>query len=150
MQVRKASLNDAETIAHHNLLLAKESENQTLSPKTVLKGVRSLLSDETKGFYLVAVDENMIIGQVMITFEWSDWRNQMIWWIQSVYVQKDHRHKGVFTQLIEEVKKQAKKENIDVLRLYVFSENSQAIKVYQKQNWKKEPYYIFQKEIDST
>ncbi len=149
MHVRKACLNDAETIAHQNLLLADESERQMLSTDTVLQGVRSLLSDETKGFYLLAEEKNIIIGQLMITYEWSDWRNKMIWWVQSVYVHKKHRKKGVFTRLIKELKTQAKKENIDILRLYVFNENHQAITAYQKKNWHKKPYSIFQKEVDS-
>jgi len=86
MKIRNATLEDAEPIARFNVLLAMESENEELEYPTVLKGVRTLLLDERKGFYLVAVDRDMLVGQSMVTFEWSDWRNRNVWWLQSVYV----------------------------------------------------------------
>ena len=149
MILRKAVLKDADQIARNNVLMAKESENQTIVFDTVFQGVKSLLSDETKGFYLVAVEKERILGQLMITFEWSDWRNQNIWWVQSVYIKKGHRKKGVFTQLLKEIKKMAEQNNISFFRLYVFNQNDQAIGVYKKQGWKKEPYLFFQRNVDS-
>ncbi|MFO8078046.1 MAG: GNAT family N-acetyltransferase [Thermoplasmatota archaeon] len=149
MIVRKAELKDAEQIAKNNVLMAKESENQILSSDTVLKGVKAMLSDETKGFYLVAVEKDVILGQLMITFEWSDWRNQTIWWVQSVYIKEEYRKKGIFTQLLKEIKKIAEQNDISLFRLYVFNQNDKAIEVYKKLGWEKEPYLFFQKNIDS-
>ena len=144
MQIRKAVITDAEKIAKNNVLLAKESENINLSFETVFLAVKSIISDEIKGFYIVAEENNKIIGQTIITFEWSDWRNTTIWWIQSVYVQKQMRNKKFFSKIFECIKKQAKKENIQLLRLYVHKENNQAKKIYKKIGLKKQPYEIFQ------
>jgi len=105
MKIRYANLDDAEKITKNNVLLARESEKLTIEYKTVFAGVKALLSDQTKGFYLVAEEDNNIIGQMMITFEWSDWYNKNVWWLQSVYTDESWRRKGVFTQLFEAIKK---------------------------------------------
>ena len=150
MIVRKAVLSDAEQIAKNNVLMAEESENEMLSFDTVLRGVKGLLSDESKGFYLVAVEKDVIVGQLMITFEWSDWRNQNIWWVQSVFVQKTHRKQGVFSTLLHEIKKCAEMNTVSILRLYVFDQNHPAIEIYEKQGWKRQHYLLFQINVDSV
>ncbi|MDG6218865.1 MAG: GNAT family N-acetyltransferase [Candidatus Thermoplasmatota archaeon] len=134
MQVRFATNKDAKSIIEHNMLLATESENESLHLATVEQGVKTLLSHSEKGFYLVAEENKKVIGQLMITFEWSDWRNTSIWWIQSVYVHKDYRKKGVFSSLFNEVKRLAKEQDIPLLRLYVHKDNASAHHVYEKQN----------------
>jgi GNAT superfamily N-acetyltransferase len=145
MRVRNASLEEAETVARFNVLLAKESENEELEYRTVLKGVRTLLLDERKGFYLVALEKGQVIGQVMVTFEWSDWRNRNIWWLQSVYVDKAWRKKGVFRDLYEEVWLRAAKEGVGLLRLYVHGANRRAIEVYRRMGLEKSPYTVYQR-----
>jgi GNAT superfamily N-acetyltransferase len=147
MIISRATTEDAAKIAENNILLAKESEGEQLDQKTVLAGVQTVLEDEGKGFYLVAKERNVIIGQLMITYEWSDWRNQSIWWVQSVYVSKNHRKSSVFTTLLKEVKKQAIQHKVSLLRLYVHESNTQAITVYQHTQWKKPSYQLFEKEI---
>jgi GNAT superfamily N-acetyltransferase len=144
MKIRNASLEDAQAIAKFNLLLADESESEELEYHTVLKGVRTLLADERKGFYLVAVDGGIVIGQLMVTFEWSDWRNRNIWWLQSVYVDRAWRKKGVFRRLFEEVWLRAAKEGVGLLRLYVHGGNRRAMKVYGRIGMEKAPYYVYQ------
>jgi GNAT superfamily N-acetyltransferase len=143
MKIRNAKISDAEAITKQNIFLAKESENILLNPKTVFTGVKSLLSDKKKGFYLVAEENDTIIGQLMITFEWSDWRNKPIWWIQSVYVQKEWRKKGVFTQLLDYIQKKAQKQGVAFFRLYMYKKNESALKVYEKIGWKQEPYFVY-------
>jgi GNAT superfamily N-acetyltransferase len=143
MKIRAANIEDAEPITKQNISLAKESENILLNPKTVLKGVKALLSDKKKGFYLVAEENDIIVGQLMITFEWSDWRNKPIWWIQSVYVQKAWRKKGVFTLLLNHIQQKASKQDVAFLRLYMHKQNKSARKVYKKIGWKQEPYTIY-------
>lgn len=143
MNIRIGRLEDAKDIAKNNCLLAKESENIDISYETTLSGVKKIISDSSKGFYLVAIENSIIIGQLMITFEWSDWRNKNIWWIQSVYVNKKNRKKGVFKQMFIYVKDEAKKNNVDTLRLYVYESNINAIKSYKKIGMSLEPYYIF-------
>ena len=148
MNIRLATQDDSEAICENNIQMAYESERITLSKQTALAAVQSLLNDREKGFYLVAEQKNEIIGQLMITFEWSDWRNSTIWWIQSVYVKPLHRKKGVFNTLYQEVKKRAKKNNINVLRLYVHEDNTPAINVYKTIGMKKKAYIIFETTLD--
>jgi GNAT superfamily N-acetyltransferase len=147
MRIRNASLEDAEPIARFNMLLARESENEELEFRTVLKGVRTLLLDERKGFYLVALEKGVIVGQVMITYEWSDWRNRNVWWLQSVFVDKAWRRKGVFKELFEEVWLRAAKEGVGLLRLYVHGANRKAIDVYRRMGMDKTPYSVRQMSI---
>lgn len=147
MLIRNAVLSDAEIIAENNILLARGSENITIRHETVLEGVKAIITDEQKGFYLVVENCNEIIGQMMITFEWSDWQNKTIWWLQSVYVHKAWRQKGIFTQLLKTIKQRASEHNVDVLRLYVRKNNEKAKKAYQRVKMIKEPYDIYQMEL---
>ena len=147
MEIRYANFDDAEKITKNNVLLAIESEKLTIEYKTVSAGVKALLSDQTKGFYLVAKEDNIIIGQMMITFEWSDWHNKNVWWLQSVYIDKSWRRKGVFTQLFEAIKKTARKNNVDVLRLYVYNSNSKAKETYMVSGMQEKAYSIYQIEL---
>ncbi len=140
MKVRIARKKDAPAIAQQNILLAKESEHMTLDPKTISAGVRRLLADPSKGVYFVAEENGSIIGQVMITVEWSDWRNKPIWWVQSVFVQKEWRNKGVFTKMLLEVQKHARMHRVAFLRLYAHQNNLPALRAYQKTGWTQEPY----------
>jgi GNAT superfamily N-acetyltransferase len=148
MRIRTALKKDAEALAINNVLLAEETEHKTLQKDTVLAGVTALLADPSKGFYLVAEDEGVIIGQTMITVEWSDWRNKPIWWVQSVYVSKEWRHTGVFTRLLYEVQQRAVKKNVAFLRLYVHTSNLSAIEVYKKTGWHAEPYLLYSQSLN--
>jgi GNAT superfamily N-acetyltransferase len=143
MKIRIAKIRDAVSIAAQNIALAKESENIVLIPETALAGVKALLSDTRKGFYLVAEENDTIVGQLMITVEWSDWRNKPIWWVQSVYVQKAWRNKGVFTQLLDYVQQKARKQEVAFLRLYAHKNNRSALQVYEKIGWKQDPYVVY-------
>ncbi len=144
MIIRKANINDAETIAENNVKLAYESEGLKISYETTLEGVKSVLSDPTKGFYLVAEKDNEIIGELMITFEWSDWRSKNIWWIQSVYVKESWRRKNVFKILVEKTKKIAIENDVSIIKLYVHSENKKAITAYNRVGMKKTPYEVYE------
>ena len=144
LSFRKADLDDAEIIAKNNLLLAEESENYKVDYNTTLKGVKSLIKDESKGFFVIAEENNKILGHMIVTFEWSDWHNKNTWWLQSVFVDQSCRKKGIFSEMLDHVKKIASNENVDVIRLYVHDENVNAIKVYEKKGMSKKPYYIYQ------
>lgn len=142
MIIRMASMDDAEKIARNNVLLALESENMRIEYETALEGVKTLIKNGEKGFYIVAEDKG-IIGQLMVTYEWSDWRGADIWWLQSIYVHKGWRKKGVMKKLVDKIKKMAEKNGVCELRLYVHEDNGNAIKAYEKIGMKKLPYYIF-------
>ena len=144
MKIRYAKLSDAEEIAKNNILLAKETENLKIDYKTTLAGVKSLISDKTKGFYVILEDDNHIIGQSMITFEWSDWYNKNVWWLQSVYVNEKWRRKGIFTKILNEIKKKVKENNVDILRLYVINTNKKARETYKSIGMHEKPSVIYQ------
>lgn len=148
MLIRYANRDDAQTITENTLQLAQESENIHLDRQQVSQGVQKLLKDDHKGFYVIAEESNQVIGQAMITYEWSDWRNCDIWWLQSIYVHKNHRKKGVMKHLVAEIQKLAEKKQVYALRLYVHTKNTGAIHSYEKIGMKKAPYLIYSHTLD--
>jgi GNAT superfamily N-acetyltransferase len=131
--IRLATLADAATITRFNALMAADTEQITLDQDRLLGGVEALLRDSTKGFYILAEHENVVVGQLMITYEWSDWRNKVFWWIQSVYVEKDARGTGVFNALFKHIHSLAKSsQDVCGLRLYVEKSNSRAKQTYER------------------
>ena len=133
MKIRPASHADTATIARFNTLLAIETEQITLDQDRLRKGVEALLHDSTKGFYILAEMNDVVVGQLMITFEWSDWRNGVFWWIQSVYVEKAARGTGVFNALFDHIHTLAKSsEDVCGLRLYVEKKNARAKQTYER------------------
>ena len=130
--IRDARLPDSTSIAHHNSLMAEETEGRPLLPEVVGPGVERLLRDPQKGRYWVAVAGAEVIGQIMVTYEWSDWRNGTLWWIQSVYVRPESRRQGVFSALYRHVELLAREtDDVRGLRLYVEDNNVQAQKTYE-------------------
>lgn len=95
----------------------------------------------------MAEENNVVVGQLMVTYEWSDWRNNMVWWIQSVYVKKEYRRRSVFKGLLKAVEEMAKEEGVKVLRLYVHDRNRSAVKVYEHVGMEKTPYLVYQKKV---
>lgn len=143
--IRKAVSSDAEIIAHCNALMAQETEHLALNKERLLVGVQGLFEKPEYGFYLVAETHNRIVGQLMITYEWSDWRNGVFWWIQSVYVPAEFRSLGIFRKLYDYVSLLAK-ENGTVcgLRLYVEKENERASNVYEKLGMHRTQYDLYE------
>jgi ribosomal protein S18 acetylase RimI-like enzyme len=143
--IRQAERRDAETIAQYNAAMAKETEHLELDVQRLLLGVNGLFDNPTLGFYTVAEENNIIVGQMMITYEWSDWRNGVFWWIQSVYVKPEFRSAGVFRKLYDHaVEKAASAGNVCGLRLYVEKENERAHHVYEKIGMKLTAYDMFE------
>jgi ribosomal protein S18 acetylase RimI-like enzyme len=130
--IRRGQLKDAVTLAAYNIRMAMETENKRLDPYGVSSGVKAVLQDETKGFYFVADLDGRVIGQLMVTFEWSDWRNGNIWWVQSVYVHPEFRKAGVFRQLLAHTLSAAQAAEAVMLRLYVERDNEAALGTYAK------------------
>lgn len=145
MNIRIGTKSDISTITHYNIAMAMETENKSLHTDVVHKGVTAVINDETKGFYLLAIDGDMIIGQLMITTEWSDWRNGYFWWIQSVYVHPDYRKRGVFRSLFLQAKDLAQHNgSVCGLRLYVDESNENAQRVYSSLGWKNTEYRFYE------
>ena len=131
--LRRAVPTDAPVIAQYNAAMALETEHKHLDPDLLLAGVNGLFADAARGFYLVAEQNGAVVGQLMITFEWSDWRNGVFWWIQSVYVREEVRGQGVFRLLYDHASALAREAGtVCGLRLYVEKENLRAKEVYRK------------------
>jgi ribosomal protein S18 acetylase RimI-like enzyme len=130
-EIRDATLADSEIIASYNSQMAVETEGRPLDANIIGPGVSNLLNDPNKGRYWVATVNDEVIGQIMVTYEWSDWRNGTLWWIQSVYVHPDHRRSGVFSALYQHVKSLAQDNGARGLRLYVEHNNERAQKTYE-------------------
>ncbi len=130
--VRPATAADFDVIVAYNLAMAAETEEKTLDPATLTAGVRAALDDPTLCTYYVALIEDRIAGQTMVTVEWSDWRNAFFWWIQSVYVDAGFRRRGVYRSLYSYIRELAKSRgDVCGLRLYVYRANERAIKAYR-------------------
>ena len=132
VSVRPGTRADIPTIVEFNAALAKESESLELDTSRLESGVSRLLADPSRGVYYMAEHEGRVVGQVMLTYEWSDWRDGLFWWIQSVYVRPGNRRQGVFAALFNHIKRAAH-ENPDVcgLRLYVEEHNKHAQQTYK-------------------
>jgi len=149
IHIRQAAIADAGTIADFNASMARETENLELDRTRLHKGVQALLADPTKGYYYVAVADGVVVGQLMITYEWSDWRNATFWWIQSVYVRPDYRHLGIFRSLYSHVESIARAGGgVCGLRLYVEHSNTRAQRTYEALGMK--PSHYLMMDVDFT
>jgi ribosomal protein S18 acetylase RimI-like enzyme len=147
--VRPAQSTDTPIIVAFNCQLASESENRHLDQDRVAAGVAALFKSTERGQYFVAEVDGAVVAQLLITYEWSDWRNGMFWWIQSVYVVAKHRRSGVFSNLYQTVSKLAKQDpTVCGLRLYVEQENDGARDTYLSRGMSMTGYEVM--EIDFT
>lgn len=143
--IREATPDDSRILVEYNLRLAFETETKQLDHDVVSQGVNALLSDPAKGRYFVAVHEEQIIGQIMHTREWSDWRNGDIWWLQSVYVAAEYRRKGVFRRLYQHLAAEARRApDVAGLRLYVERDNLAAHETYRKLGLIQAGYFVME------
>ena len=149
LNVRLARPEDAETIASFSAAMALETEGRRLDLDRLHDGTATLLNSPDRGFFMVAeleqADDHQLLGQLMITYEWSDWRNGAFWWIQSVYVDPAWRRQSVFRRMHETVMVIAKtSSNVCGVRLYVEGSNSAAQAVYRKVGLTPSSYAIFE------
>ena len=145
LTIRCATVDDAETLARFNEAMAAETEDKTLDPDRVRAGVRAVFDKPEQAFYLVAKRDGSIVGSLMITTEWSDWRNANFWWIQSVYVRPEARRTGVYTALHREVRRRAHDaDGVCGLRLYVERDNAAAQAAYKELGMDAPPYRMYE------
>jgi ribosomal protein S18 acetylase RimI-like enzyme len=146
--IRLATPADAEVIAEYNALMARETEHLELDRERLRRGVRAILEDASKGVYWVAEAEGRVVGQMMITYEWSDWRNAVFWWIQSVYVAPDCRGRGVFRSLYDHVTAMARADaGVCGVRLYVENANAAAQATYERIGMQRTGYTMFERDF---
>ena len=129
--IRKATPDDAPAIIRFQQAMAMETEGLALESEIVTRGVMAVFRDERKGQYFVAEDKGTVVASLMITSEWSDWRNANVWWFQSVYVIPEYRRKGIFRLMYDHVKREGLAVGIAGLRLYVDSGNLRAQQTYE-------------------
>ena len=145
IRIRPAQAHDIPSLVEFNVAMAKETENKQLIPDLVTRGVTRVFEEPRLGFYVVADIAGQVVGSLMVTQEWSDWRNGSFWWIQSVYVQPEVRNQGIFRRLYAHIKERAHAEtSVCGLRLYVEQNNTAAQKTYERIGMSVTPYGIYE------
>jgi GNAT superfamily N-acetyltransferase len=147
LNIRLAKRTDADALVEFNQAMALETEGKTLEADKIASGVAAVFADEKKGFYVVAEDHGRIVGGLMVTYEWSDWRNAWFWWIQSVYIRPEARGQRLYRQMYEFVKQRAAEAgNVCGFRLYVETENLHAQNVYDAVGMQRSHYLMYEDE----
>jgi len=142
--IRRATAADAPAIISFQQAMAMETEGMELETDVITGGVTAVFNDSTKGQYYVAEDHGTVVASLMITCEWSDWRNANIWWFQSVYVIPEYRRMGIFRMMYDHIKKEGTESGIAGLRLYVESENVRAQKTYEAMGMNSSHYRTYE------
>jgi ribosomal protein S18 acetylase RimI-like enzyme len=145
MRIRLATPADAAALVAFNAAMALETERKELLPEVIGAGVRSLLGNPASGFYVVAQASERVVGSLLVTKEWSDWRNGDFWWIQSVYVRPESRRRGVYRALYRHVQELAAQDpRVCGFRLYVERDNGRAQATYRALGMKETRYLVFE------
>lgn len=145
MNIRKANPDELDILVSNNRAMALETEGKTLDLTTAEQGVKRVLTDPSTGFYLVIEKGEEILGQCLITFEWSDWRCGSYWWIQSVYILPLFRRIGLFSQLYRYIHNEAvQSKEVVGLRLYVDENNLAAKATYKSVGFESSHYRMFE------
>jgi GNAT superfamily N-acetyltransferase len=142
--IRKATPEDASIIIDFQQKMAWETEQLILVPEIIDKGVNAVFADSARGQYWVAEEKGKVVASLLITFEWSDWRNSNVWWFQSVYVLSDFRRSGIFRSMYLHIKDEADKQGVAGLRLYVERNNSRAQLTYEALGMKSGHYTMYE------
>jgi len=143
--VRLAQRGDAAHIAQFNVAMARETENKGLDPVTVSHGVERMFALTGEGVYVVAEAGGEVIAALMITYEWSDWRDGRFWWVQSVYVEPAWRRRGVFRRMYRFVQERAAADaDVCGIRLYVEKDNHAAQRTYAKLGMEATAYLVYE------
>lgn len=142
---RDAERNDAPAIIAFQLAMARETEELELDRGVLQRGVEAIFTDPSLGRYFVAEQDGRVVGSLLITYEWSDWRAGMVWWIQSVYVEPDYRRRGIYAGLYLHVRSMMESDPaIRGIRLYVDNRNVTAQQVYARLGMEGEHYRVFE------
>ncbi len=150
LTIREAGVADVDCITRFSLACAMESENLILDEAVVRSGVEAALADPARGRYFLAEQAGKTVGQIMVTPEWSDWRNTWIWWLQSVYVCTEVRGRGIFSALYAYIEDTARGHGIILIRLYVDRANDGAERTYLKAGFKRDHYHLMAKPLDAS
>ena len=145
VRIRRATSRDIDVVTDFNARIAAETEQTRLDRRRLRRGVTAILDDSRHGLYFLAEVDDRVVGQISVTYEWSDWRDANFWWLQSVYVQQDYRGKGIFSILFNHIVNESKvTSKVCGLRLYVDRENAAAKAVYAKLGFAEARYDLMQ------
>lgn len=145
IQIREANTTDSATIVQFQLKMAFETEQLQLDPSTVEKGVAAVFADPSKGTYYVAESNGKVVASLLTTFEWSDWRNGTVLWIQSVFVEEPFRRNGVYSAMYRHIKNKVEQTpGLKGIRLYVETNNRRAQAVYERSGMTAEHYQLYE------
>jgi GNAT superfamily N-acetyltransferase len=145
VKYRDANMRDLLPIVDFQVTMARETEGIDLDVHICMRGVEAVFEDRSLGRYVIAEVDGKVVGSLLLTYEWSDWRNGVVWWIQSVYVQPEHRRKGIYAGLYKHVQRVAAvNEIVKGIRLYVDRRNTDAQEVYRKLGMDGEHYQVFE------
>ena len=143
--IRQARADDLDVLVRFSAAMALETEGRSLDPERLRLGTQAVFDSPDRGFYLVAEVPGRIVGQLMITYEWSDWRHGVFWWIQSVYVDPSWRRRGVYRRMHQYVIEEARaRTEVCGVRLYVEGENHVAKAVYAQVGLVPTTYEVFE------
>ena len=146
INIREANSNDLSILVNNNQALAQETESLELNKNILRDGIEQALKRRECHYFVAMMDGN-VVGQSMITYEWSDWRNGVIWWIQSVYVLPRYRKQGVFRSLFLHIESLARSNpQVKAIRLYVMNNNNTGQRTYKKLGMDDSGYIVFEKE----
>ncbi len=147
ISIRVATEADVETVVANNAAMALETEGRELDRETLRSGVHRVLSDPTRGVYYLAEVDGRVVGQLLITREWSDWRDAWFWWIQSVFVAPEARRTGVYRVLHGHVVAEARRAgDVCGIRLYAEQENTRAQQVYERMGMQRSAYVMYEED----
>jgi len=144
MIVREGTRSDVEALVEGNRSMARETESVGLEPEVLRRGVEAVFDAPQRGRYFVGVEAGRVVGQLLVTYEWSDWRDADVWWIQSVYVWPAFRNRGVYRALYDHVHERARSAGAAGLRLYVDRRNAAAQRVYARLGMRGDHYLLFE------
>jgi len=148
MKIRPATPDDVDVLVTFQQAMAAETEDKGLDPQRLKLGIEYLLDHPSEGFYLMAESDGQPAGSLMVTFEWSDWRNGRFWWIQSVFVGQSFRRRGVYSALHAEIRNRAQADPDGCgIRLYVETENVNAQQTYRALGMTETHYRLYEEEF---
>lgn len=145
--IRRADAQDAQMVAQFVVAMALDSEGVQLDPETVEAAVRTAIGDSSKGVYYVAEAPEGLIGQALVTTEWSDWNCCEYWWLQSVYVAPPWRRRGVFGRIYRHILGRAREASAAAVRLYVHGGNERALLAYRRLGMDDTDYLVLEQRL---
>jgi len=143
--VRKATTNDKAK--YIKMATTFYNSNATAHPVPldfITETFDTLLSCNIYGDIFVYEENNELLGYLLTAKSWSQEGGGVVCWIEEIYIENDHRGKGIGTKMLRYVL-----ENIvaERFRLEVEPENLGAVKLYKSLGFEFMDYNSMVKEV---